>query len=419
MIINPVYSEFIDFLKMNGLEEDLKEGYYWLGRMIIRAFDKQGNQHKILRIYVDKDFNISFKKYKTKEFEIETWQDTVNRHKNRLLKLEDESLQITRELLNKYDGYSPYICHSGGKDSVVLNNIVRQINPNIPILFNNTSNESVDTYKFIKSQDNVRILNPKEGFWQYLKRENFVPSRLARACCTIYKHGLTLDNLNKDEKYLLFMGMRNEESNNRSNYQTEHQFDYYPDNWICGLPIRKWTELDIWLYIIMKNLQFNNIYRLGFSRCGCLICPYRNNLEELITRKYFPKHIERFNEVQKSYFFEHERWIGLNCTLDEFMNKGAWKGGQYRPEPNDEVISEFAEYKGLDKDMAKKYFNKACCVCNKNIRQKDVIAMNLKFLGRGIDRFYCKKHLQEKLNMDNKQWNKYVEEFKNQGCSLF
>lgn len=73
MIINPVYSEFIDFLKMNGLEEDLKEGYYWLDKMIIRAFDKQGNQHKILRIYVDKDFSISFKKYKTKEFEIETW----------------------------------------------------------------------------------------------------------------------------------------------------------------------------------------------------------------------------------------------------------------------------------------------------------------------------------------------------------
>ena len=90
--MNLVYGEFIQFLKDNGMEYDLKEGYYWLDRMIIKAFDKQGNQHKILRIYVDKDFSISFKKYKTKEFEIETWQDTVNRHKNRLLKLEDESL---------------------------------------------------------------------------------------------------------------------------------------------------------------------------------------------------------------------------------------------------------------------------------------------------------------------------------------
>lgn len=417
--MNLVYGDFIQFLKDNGMNYDLKEDYYWLDRMIIKAYDKQGNIHKILRIYVDDDFNISFKKYKTKPFEIESWQETAIRHKDRILQLEQDSIAITKQLLNKYKDYTPYICHSGGKDSTVLCNIVRQVNPDIPILFNNTSNESADTYKFIKAYDNVRTLNPKEGFWQYLKRENFVPSRLARSCCNIYKHDLTLDNLNHDEKYLMFMGMRNAESRTRSDYQTEHQFDYYPDNWMCGLAIRQWTELDIWLYIILKDLPINNIYKYGYSRCGCVVCAFRSNFEELLTRYYFPKQVERFNKVQKSNFFAHERWIGLNCTLDEFMNKGAWKGGQYRTEPNDEVISEFAEYKGLDKDVAKKYFNKTCCECDKNIRQKDVIAMNLKFLGRGIDRFYCKKHLQEKLNMDNKQWNKYVEEFKSQGCSLF
>jgi len=418
--VNLVYGEFIQFLKDNGMEYNLEEGYYWIDKMIIKAFDTEGHIHKILRIYIDNDYNISFKIYKHKNnFQIESWQNTVNRYKNRLLKLEQESIEIVKQLLEKYKNYKPYISHSGGKDSTVLCHIVRQVDLDIPIEFNNTSNESADTYKFIKSYDNIKILNPKEGFWQYLKRENFVPSRLARSCCNIYKHQLTLDNFDKNEKYLLFMGIRNQESRTRSNYQTIHHFDYYPDNWICGLPIRKWTELDIWLYILLKKLAINNIYRYGYSRCGCIICPYRSKLEELLTRYWFPKQIERFAYIQKSNFFEYERWIGLNCTLDEFMNKGAWKGGQYRPEPNDEVISEFAEYKGLDKDMAKKYFNKVCCVCNKNIRQKDVIAMNLKFLGRGIDRFYCKKHLQEKLNMDNKQWNKYVEEFKNQGCSLF
>ena len=414
-----MYNEFIDFLKDNDMECDLQEGYYWLDRMIIRAFDKQGKEHKILRIYVDNDFNISFKDYKTKPFEMESWQETADRYKVRLLQLEQDSIATTEQLLNKYKNYKPYICHSGGKDSTVLCHIVRQVDPSIEIEFNNTSNESADTYKFIKAYDNVKILNPKEGFWQYLKRENFVPSRLARSCCNIYKHNLTLDNLNQDEKYLLFMGMRNKESRTRADYQTEHRFDYYPDDWVCGLPIRKWTEMDIWLYVILKDLPINNIYKYGYSRCGCIICPFRSNFEELITKYRFPKQAERFNKVQKSYFFAHERWIGLNCTLDEFVNKGAWKGGQYRPEPNDEVIQEFAEYKGLDRDTAINYFNKTCCECDKNIRQKDIIAMNLKFLGRGIDRFYCKKHLKEKLNMDNKQWNKYVEDFKSQGCSLF
>lgn len=417
--MNLLYGEFIDFLKDKGMDYDLQEGYYWLDRMIVRAFDKDGNQHKILRIYVDDDFNISFKTYPLKKFEIESWQETTERHKEGLLELEQDSLEATKALLNKYREYRPYICHSSGKDSVVLCNIVRQVAPDTPILFNNTSNESADTYKLIKGYDNVRTLNPKEGFWQYLKRENFVPSRLARSCCTIYKGGLTNANLDSDKNYLLFMGMRNAESNTRANYQTEHRFDYYPSNWVCGLPIRQWSEFDIWLYTIMKSLPINKIYKYGFARVGCIICPFRSNFEELLTRYWFPKQIARFNDVQESNFLAHERWIGLNCTLGEFKHKGAWKGGQYRPEPTQEVIDEFAEYKGLDKDVAIKYFNKTCRKCRKNVRQKDVIAMNLKMLGRGTDGVYCKKHLQERLNINNKTWNEYIEDFKSQGCNLF
>ena len=102
MIVNLVYDEFIDFLKDNGMNYDLQEGYYWLDRMIIRAFDKQGKEHKILRIYVDDDFNISFKDYKTRPFKMESWQETAIRHKDRILQLEQDSIAITKQLLNKY-----------------------------------------------------------------------------------------------------------------------------------------------------------------------------------------------------------------------------------------------------------------------------------------------------------------------------
>lgn len=402
------------------MKYDLKKGYYWLDRMIIRAFDKDGNKHKILRIYVDKDFNISFKTYKHKnKFQIESWQETAERHRDRLLRLEQDALVTTKNLLNKYRDYKPYICHSSGKDSTVLSNIVRQINSDIPILFNNTTNESADTYKFIKQYNNVKTLNPKETFWQFLERENFIPTRFGRACCRIYKHGLTLDNLNHDEKYLLFMGMRNEESNTRSDYQTEHQFDYYPDNWMCGLPIRQWNELDIWLYTILKKLPINNIYKKGYARCGCTICGFRSNLEWIMTKYYFPNLVKRFSRLQENNFYAYERWIGLNCTLDEFINKGAWKGGQYRPEPTEEVIDEFTKYKGLDREIAKKYFNKTCKKCGKNIRQKDVIAMNIKFMGRNINEFYCKQCFKKIGNMDEKMWKHYVKSFKNDGCELF
>lgn len=46
--INPVFKEYIQFLKDNGIDYPLQEGCYWLDNQIIKAYDKQGNLHKIM-----------------------------------------------------------------------------------------------------------------------------------------------------------------------------------------------------------------------------------------------------------------------------------------------------------------------------------------------------------------------------------
>ena len=70
--------------------------------------------------------------------------------------------------------------------------------------------------------------------------------------------------------------MRNEESINRSKYETEWKNEKWGNrDWIGILPIRKWTEEDIWLYILWKGINFNPKYRKGYSRVGCAIaCPF-------------------------------------------------------------------------------------------------------------------------------------------------
>ena len=45
--------------------------------------------------------------------------------------------------------------------------------------------------------------------------------------------------------------------------------------------------------------------------------------------------------------------------------------------------------------------------------------MNMKFHGRNIDKFLCKKCFMKLYNMDEKRWNKYIEQFKQSGCTLF
>ena len=87
--MNLVFKEYIKFLEDKGLDVErykLIEGYYWLDKSIIKAFDKEGNLHKVLRIYIDDNLETTFKEYKDKPFEIESWQETVKRNKDMLLK---------------------------------------------------------------------------------------------------------------------------------------------------------------------------------------------------------------------------------------------------------------------------------------------------------------------------------------------
>ncbi len=90
-----------------------------------------------------------------------------------------------------------------------------------------------------------------------------------------------------------------------------------------------------------------------------------------------------------------------------------------REEPTEEVISEFADYKGIEYNVAEKYFNKQCKICNKKVKTKDDIAMNLKLLGRNIDEYFCKKHLMEFMGINKEQWNEYIKDFEKDGCDLF
>ena len=53
--MNPIYNEYLTFLRDTTKQplEDLKEGYFWLDKSIIKGFDKQGNEHKFYRVKIE------------------------------------------------------------------------------------------------------------------------------------------------------------------------------------------------------------------------------------------------------------------------------------------------------------------------------------------------------------------------------
>lgn len=419
--MNLVFKEYIGFLKDKGLDIEkykLEEGYYWLDKSIIKAFDKEGNIHKVLRVYIDDNLEMTFKEYKDKPFEIESWQETVKRNEKRLFELEFKSRLLIKRSIKKYTGRTIAILSSKGKDSEVTKYLVKTKIEEPLVIFNNTTLDVPDTYKLIKKEKNLKVITPKEGFYPWRERNNFVPTRFSRACCSIFKEGAMVEELNADDKYLFFMGMRNEESNTRSGYGDEWKNDKWGNReWNAILPIREWSEVDIWLFILWRNIDINTKYRKGYSRVGCgIACPYYTKSTWVLDKYWYPEMYKRWHNILDKDFVDNKKASIMNCTSKEYHN--CWSGGTYREEPTEEVIVEFAEQQGLHIDIAKKYFNKTCMCCDKKLK-KDDIALSMKYYGRQIEKFKCKKCISKELGITNKELKEKIQEFKSDGCQLF
>lgn len=421
----PIYSDLLKMWSDLGYDLPIKDGKYWLENNFIQAFTRDGILRKLYKYKVFDDLHIEITPYvnKTKylDSDFETWQETAERLSPALSLKIEESLNVIRNTVKEYKDYDFLVLTSTGKDSMVVLDLVQKIIPNVRVIFNNTSLDVADTYRIVKSHKDWEITNPKEGFYNWIKRMNYIPNRVSRGCCSIFKEGNSIEYLSNCEKLIQFMGVRNDESNARADREfITHNPKWADRDWYGCLPIRKWSELDVWLYTIKNNLEINSKYKKGYHRVGCGIsCPYATKYTWVLDKYWYPLARERFEKILQEQFIKDNSWTKLNCTLAEYIQDG-WSGTLYRPEPTEEVISEFMEHKGIsDRNIALQYFNKTCCECGKNVRQNDVLAMNLKFHGRNTDKIFCKKCLMKQLGMNKEEWDKRVEGFKIQGCTLF
>ncbi|HPO11697.1 MAG TPA: phosphoadenosine phosphosulfate reductase family protein [bacterium] len=315
---------------------------------------------------------------------------------------------------------------SMGKDSKLTEYLYNKAT-NIPkeLIFNNTTMDSPEVYKEVKSRPEIKIITVKKSdgtnrsFYNMVKKHG-LPNRTLRWCCDYFKEGGTSQYMSGRDNLLLIMGMRNEESSTRSNYDFLWKNTQWKNNtWQGLLPIRKWTELELWLYTIHNNISINQKYKMGYARVGCAIaCPYYTKSTWVLDKHWYPTQFKRFHNILDEDFTKGEKWCRLNCTRKEYHIN--WNGGLVRKEPTEEVVEEFCKYKGFNNiKLAEQYFSKNCMCCSKSVRKKDEIAMNLKLMGREINQFKCKKCLIKDLNLSKEDWNKYIEDFKIQGCNLF
>ena len=70
-----------------------------------------------------------------------------------------------------------------------------------------------------------------------------------------------------------------------------------------------------------NNLLFNDAYKYGFNRVGCIMCPYSSTKHEYLKRSVFQKEVDRFCEI----IVNTSKKDLSNGNDKVFLGSGAWK----------------------------------------------------------------------------------------------
>lgn len=308
--MQPVYPEFIKFLDSCGCDTSwYQENTFWLDNNIIKAFITGGQVVCLFRITVDDNLNLSLKKHRTNKgyAEFESWNETICRNQDHIKEIEHESLLLLHEQCIDTDR-KIVNTNSTGKDSMVVNHLVKKSGIDCETYFNVTTLDVAESNQMAKRNGFKHIYPDPQygGFYKYVHDSGIIPTRFARFCCTYFKEKPTVDYFPADEKILFLFGIRNEESSQRSNYDDITKNPMWGDrDWIGVLPIRKWTELDIWLYILSENIEVNPKYKYGYTRVGCgIACPYYTKYTWVLDKFWYPYLYNRWRDILKQDFIE-------------------------------------------------------------------------------------------------------------------
>lgn len=78
-----------------------------------------------------------------------------------------------RDWINEYGESGVYVSFSGGKDSTVLLDLVRQDYPSVPAVYVDTGLEYPEIREFVKTFDNVVWLRPKMNFKKVIENYGY------------------------------------------------------------------------------------------------------------------------------------------------------------------------------------------------------------------------------------------------------
>lgn len=263
------------------------------------------------------------------------------------LPLKDKVSLTKLRIIEFYEHFAGnvYIAFSGGKDSTVLLNLVREIYPEVKAVYYDTGLEFPEIKKHVKSFDDVDILHPEKSFRQVIDEYGWIfpskeasrkvyyarqgsqwaintlkgisskgepskycqrfvkwgglvdaPFKISDRCCEFMKKKIANKYVADTGKFPIMATMATESMLRRNGWLTTgcNAFDGKPPH---GKPMSFWTEQDVLQYIKENSIPIASVYgdivekngRLcttGESRTGCIFCLIGCHLEKGDRRRF-------------------------------------------------------------------------------------------------------------------------------------
>ena len=258
--------------------------------------------------------------------------------KNRQL-MEQLVQETIKKIYNTFIEYQDkvdvfYVAFSGGKDSVVALDLVQRALPHncFKVLFVDTGMEFPDTYETVEkikqicAEEKIEFLQAKsklkpENTWQIFGP----PAVTIRWCCSVHKTTPQIMQLREvlqkpDFTGMAFTGVRGDESLSRSEYDAISYGGKHSGQYSCH-PILEWNTAELFLYIYENGLTFNNAYKKGNTRAGCLVCPMSQGKHDYMKYKNYPDDTDLF--INKIITTSGKNFSKEN--YDRFVEQGYWR----------------------------------------------------------------------------------------------
>jgi phosphoadenosine phosphosulfate reductase len=163
----------------------------------------------------------------------------------------------------------PCVTCSFQTESIVLIDLIRRIEPSIPVLFLDTLHHFAETETYAQQLTarwglNLIVLRsrePQPGLWR----------TDSHACCARHKVEPLFAALEEYDTW--FTGLRREQSPSRAALQEVESFTLPSGKRLQKVsPLVSWMTDDVWSYARNRELPLLSLYERGFTSIGCEPC---------------------------------------------------------------------------------------------------------------------------------------------------